>query len=252
MATPPDQLPLLVAALADHDVALGSRIQPDGSRHARDPAGLPPAARAGLPPPRVGLGRGPGPGHPMRVQGVHAGRRPRPVRAAADHEHRVRRRAHLPRSTPRLPPGDRADPLVRPARLADARSTGPRAPRRAGTCSGSRSSIAPTAGALAGRRDRDARRAPAGPDGAAGRRDRRLRGRGRGDRRGRRRHARLRLPGLSPGRGPPPRWSAGLRPRVRGEWGVRALLLPTDVRADHRAVRPALGDDGRLGLDRRC
>jgi dolichyl-phosphate beta-glucosyltransferase len=31
MATPPDQLPLLVGALADNDVALGSRIQPDGS-----------------------------------------------------------------------------------------------------------------------------------------------------------------------------------------------------------------------------
>ena len=31
MATPPDQLPLLVEALADNDVALGSRIQPDGS-----------------------------------------------------------------------------------------------------------------------------------------------------------------------------------------------------------------------------
>ena len=31
MATPPDQLPLLVAALRSHDVALGSRIQPDGS-----------------------------------------------------------------------------------------------------------------------------------------------------------------------------------------------------------------------------
>jgi dolichyl-phosphate beta-glucosyltransferase len=31
MATPPDQLPLLVAALANHDVVLGSRIQPDGS-----------------------------------------------------------------------------------------------------------------------------------------------------------------------------------------------------------------------------
>jgi glycosyltransferase involved in cell wall biosynthesis len=31
MATPPDQLPLLVRALDDHDVALGSRIQPDGS-----------------------------------------------------------------------------------------------------------------------------------------------------------------------------------------------------------------------------
>ncbi|MBI3745953.1 MAG: glycosyltransferase [Chloroflexi bacterium] len=31
MATPPDQLPKLLAALADADVALGSRIQPDGS-----------------------------------------------------------------------------------------------------------------------------------------------------------------------------------------------------------------------------
>jgi dolichyl-phosphate beta-glucosyltransferase len=31
MATPPDQLPLVVAALADHDVSLGSRIQADGS-----------------------------------------------------------------------------------------------------------------------------------------------------------------------------------------------------------------------------
>lgn len=31
MATPPDQLPLLLDALRDHDVALGSRIQPDGS-----------------------------------------------------------------------------------------------------------------------------------------------------------------------------------------------------------------------------
>ncbi len=31
MATPPDQLPLLLEALEGHDVALGSRIQPDGS-----------------------------------------------------------------------------------------------------------------------------------------------------------------------------------------------------------------------------
>lgn len=31
MATPPDQLPLLVDALVDHDVALGSRVQPDGT-----------------------------------------------------------------------------------------------------------------------------------------------------------------------------------------------------------------------------
>jgi dolichyl-phosphate beta-glucosyltransferase len=31
MATPPDMITLLVAALADHDVVLGSRIQPDGT-----------------------------------------------------------------------------------------------------------------------------------------------------------------------------------------------------------------------------
>jgi dolichyl-phosphate beta-glucosyltransferase len=38
MATPPDQIPLLATALADHDAALGSRIQPDGSdRRASQP-----------------------------------------------------------------------------------------------------------------------------------------------------------------------------------------------------------------------
>lgn len=38
MATPPDQIPLLTAALASADVALGSRIQPDGSdRRASQP-----------------------------------------------------------------------------------------------------------------------------------------------------------------------------------------------------------------------
>ena len=38
MATPPDQIPLLVEALASADVALGSRIQPDGSdRRASQP-----------------------------------------------------------------------------------------------------------------------------------------------------------------------------------------------------------------------
>jgi dolichyl-phosphate beta-glucosyltransferase len=31
LATPPDQLPLLTEALATHDIALGSRVQPDGS-----------------------------------------------------------------------------------------------------------------------------------------------------------------------------------------------------------------------------
>jgi dolichyl-phosphate beta-glucosyltransferase len=38
MATPPDQLPRLLDGLADHDVALGSRIQPDGTdRRASQP-----------------------------------------------------------------------------------------------------------------------------------------------------------------------------------------------------------------------
>ena len=46
MATPPDQIPLLTSALAQHDVALGSRIQPDGSDR-----------RASQPPYRRVLGR---------------------------------------------------------------------------------------------------------------------------------------------------------------------------------------------------
>jgi dolichyl-phosphate beta-glucosyltransferase len=38
MATPPDQIPLLAEALAEHDAALGSRIQPDGTdRRASQP-----------------------------------------------------------------------------------------------------------------------------------------------------------------------------------------------------------------------
>ena len=40
MATPPDQLPLLVEALLDHDLALGSRIQPDGSDMRRTQPGF--------------------------------------------------------------------------------------------------------------------------------------------------------------------------------------------------------------------
>jgi dolichyl-phosphate beta-glucosyltransferase len=40
MATPPDQLPLLVEALRDHDVALGSRIQPDGKDMRRSQPGF--------------------------------------------------------------------------------------------------------------------------------------------------------------------------------------------------------------------
>lgn len=38
LATPPDQIPLLTRALADHDIALGSRVQPDGTdRRASQP-----------------------------------------------------------------------------------------------------------------------------------------------------------------------------------------------------------------------
>jgi glycosyltransferase involved in cell wall biosynthesis len=38
LATPPDQLPLLTEQLASHDIALGSRVQPDGSdRRASQP-----------------------------------------------------------------------------------------------------------------------------------------------------------------------------------------------------------------------
>jgi dolichyl-phosphate beta-glucosyltransferase len=40
MATPPDQLPLLVEALADNDLALGSRIQRDGIDMRRTQPGL--------------------------------------------------------------------------------------------------------------------------------------------------------------------------------------------------------------------
>lgn len=40
MATPPDQLPLLIEALAAADVALGSRIQPDGSDMRRTQSGF--------------------------------------------------------------------------------------------------------------------------------------------------------------------------------------------------------------------
>jgi len=40
MATPPDQLPILTDALRDHEVALGTRIQPDGSDMRRTQPGF--------------------------------------------------------------------------------------------------------------------------------------------------------------------------------------------------------------------
>ena len=71
MATPPDQLPLLVAALADHDVSIGSRIQADGSDMRASQPGYRRILGQGVPPVRVDLGRRAGAGHAMRVQGVH-------------------------------------------------------------------------------------------------------------------------------------------------------------------------------------
>ena len=70
-------------ALADHDVALGSRVQPDGTRPARQPAVPPAHAGQGLPRPRRRLGHGPGARLPVRLQGLPTRRRPGPVRAPA-------------------------------------------------------------------------------------------------------------------------------------------------------------------------
>jgi dolichyl-phosphate beta-glucosyltransferase len=83
MATPPDMIPLLVAALESADVALGSRIQADGSD-----------MRASQPAYRRLLGKAfhlvasmwvVGPVKDTQcLQGFHAGSRTRPVRSAAD------------------------------------------------------------------------------------------------------------------------------------------------------------------------
>ena len=133
MATPPDQIPLLVEALATHDVALGSRIQPDGSDMRATQPGLPTTPRQGLPrrSPRIWV-VGPVQDTQCGFKGFTRAAAQDLFEPAAGHEHRLRRRAHLPRAPARLPPGDRADPLVRQARLADARATGPRAARRVG------------------------------------------------------------------------------------------------------------------------
>ena len=132
MATPPDQLPLLVAALADHDVALGSRIQPDGSD-----------MRTSQPRYRRALGKAfhvlasawaAGP-----VQDTQCGFKG--FRREAAHDlfaaqvirsivfdveliYLARRRGYRHR--------DRPGPLVRPARIADAAAARPGADRRLG------------------------------------------------------------------------------------------------------------------------
>src|SRR2546427_5064374 len=70
MATPPDMLPLLVKALADHDIALGSRIQPDGSDMRKSQPSYRRLLRERVhPPPPAGV-VGPPHGNPRRVHGV--------------------------------------------------------------------------------------------------------------------------------------------------------------------------------------
>ena len=69
MATPPDQIPLLLEALVDHDVALGSRIQPDGSDMRASQPGYRRLLGKAVPRARLHVGRWPGQGHAVRVQG---------------------------------------------------------------------------------------------------------------------------------------------------------------------------------------
>src|SRR5690349_12744196 len=68
----------------------------------------------------------------MRVQRFHPRGCTRPVRATARHEHRLRRRVDLHGPQARVSDRDRADPLVRQARIADARQRGARYARRLG------------------------------------------------------------------------------------------------------------------------
>ena len=132
--------------------------QPDPARrlgHAEEPAALPAAARQGVPSPRVGVGRRAGPGHPVRVQGLPAGRGPRPVQPAEDHEHRLRRRADLSRPATRLRDRDRAD-HAGPTGAARGCAPGRRSPPASrGTCSGSRCSTAGSGGRRNRPRDDD-------------------------------------------------------------------------------------------------
>ena len=144
MATPPDQLPLLVAALADHDVALGSRIQPDGSDMRDEPAGAT-GGSLGRGLPRAGLGRGSsGPSQDTQCGFKGFTREVAHDLFAAQQitQHRVRRRAHLPRPAARLP-ARRSCPIHWADRRGSRMRPGP-ASRCAspGTSSGSRCSTA--------------------------------------------------------------------------------------------------------------
>ena len=154
MATPPDQLPLLTEALADHDVALGSRVQPDGSGPASEPARLSADAGQGLPRSRRALGHGPGArtrSAASRASGARSARtcsRASGSRASCSTPRSSTSRAGAATPWPSCPSSGRTS-------VAPGCASGPTLalPGRCGTCCASRSSTgvsgrrrAPTAG----------------------------------------------------------------------------------------------------------
>ena len=120
MATPPDQLPLLVEALETTTSRWARGSSPTArtcARRSRGTGGC--SARRSTSSPRSGSsGRSRTRSAASRAS---ARGRPRPVRAPADHEHRLRRRADLPRPPARLPLA------VVPIRWADKRGSRMRA-----------------------------------------------------------------------------------------------------------------------------
>ena len=141
LATPADQLPLLTEALATHDIALGSRVQPDGTD--RRAIAAAPTAPAGphLPRACLFLGHRTRARYAVRLQRVHARGGARPLRAPEDPQHRLRRRDHSSGPQARLLDGDRARPVVGQAWIAYARSARRSRCASCTTFSASRSSI---------------------------------------------------------------------------------------------------------------
>ena len=235
--------------------------QPDPARrprHAPHPAGLP-----------AGAGRlfhvlasawvaGPGPGHAVRVQGLPRAVGARPVRDAARHEHRVRRGDHLPR------------PASAATRSRSCRSSGATgavracAPGRASRCSVLWDLFRiPLIHRRLPAADAPSPSGPAGPcpspDGAAPRAAAQAGcrpfavavfvARRRRDHRGRRLHARLRLPGVRGGRAAAARRPSPLRPvDSSSPVGFAIFLYPPPFARRAHPVRAAAGRRGALAL----
>ena len=124
LATPPDQLPLLTEALAEHDIALGSRVHPDGSDRRRT-----------QPFHRRLLGRvfhslaarwvtGPVPDTQCGFKGFRRAAAHDLFEPPEDRWHRLRRRDHPSCAAARLFDRDRAGAVVGQAWLSDASPAG--------------------------------------------------------------------------------------------------------------------------------